>query len=116
MPTSTFLYRKSSQRYLGLAVEVEGKKYHFQSRALPFGLSSSLRIFTKVPVEVLAPLRLKTVTILPYLDDLLFAGPTEVQLVKELPVAQQWLKSLGWILNIFKSNLLPAQNVQFLGY
>lgn len=76
--------QKSSQRYAGWAVDVEWKEYHFESWALPFGPYSSPRIFTKVLVEVLAPLRFKTMTIVPYMDDLLFAEPTEVQLAKEL--------------------------------
>lgn len=57
----------------------DGKEYNFQSRALPFGLSSSLRIFTKLLAESLAPMRFKKRTIVPYL--LLFVGPAMAELV-----------------------------------
>lgn len=94
--------QESSQRYLRLADEVEGKEYYLQCRALPFGLSSSLRIFTKVLAEAMAPLRLKTMTMVPYLDYLLFCrtarsaackgpyrGPTMVEVIGVGPQHRQ---------------------------
>ena len=40
--------RKECQKFLRMAIQIESKTY-FQCRALPFGLSSSQRIFSKVP-------------------------------------------------------------------
>ncbi|XP_071984144.1 uncharacterized protein [Engystomops pustulosus] len=65
----------SSQKFLRFSVfSPEGSILHFQFRALPFGISSAPRVFTKIMVEVVAFLRLQRVSIVPYLDDLLIIG------------------------------------------
>lgn len=107
---------ESSQKFLRIAIPIGKKVYHFQTWALPFGLSSSPRIFTKILAEALAPLRLQAITINPYLDDLLFIAPTKEKLLKDLIVAQQWLSQLGWIINREKSNLFPSQEILFAVY
>lgn len=76
--------QEGSQKYLRLAVEIDRKENHIQSRALPFRLPSSPSIFTKVLAKALVPLWLKSMTVVPYLDDLLFVGPKEAQLSKKL--------------------------------
>ncbi|XP_077118747.1 uncharacterized protein LOC143774862 [Ranitomeya variabilis] len=58
------------QKYLRVAVTLEGQVRHFQYVAMPFGLSMAPRIFTKVILEVMAHLRRDTL-IIPYLDDFL---------------------------------------------
>lgn len=88
---------------------------HFQFWALPFGLSFSPRFFTKVLAEALAPLRIRAITVIPYLDDLLFVAHS-VQLAKDLREAQDFLQSLGWLINWDKSQLTPTQEIQYLGY
>lgn len=45
---------------------------HLQFKALPFSLSSAPQIFTKIMAEALAPLLLQGISVIPYLDDLLF--------------------------------------------
>lgn len=98
----------SSQNFLRLALR-EGKKLiHLQFRALPFGLSSSPRVFTKVMAEALAPLRLEGISVVPYLDDLLFFAQTREDLQRNLVRAPSYLESIGWILNLQKSNLVPS--------
>ena len=108
--------RTSSQRYLRLAISTGKEVKHFQFRALPFGLSSSPRVFTKVVAEALAPLRLEGVSIIPYLDDLLLFAKSENRLLRDLGKTQSHLEGLGWILNMEKSNLVPSQVIIFLGY
>lgn len=54
------------QRYLRLAVKVNSEVLHFQYQALPFGLASSPRIFTKVLAKALAPLHMKTIIVIIY--------------------------------------------------
>ena len=86
---------------------------HFQFQAR---LSSAPRIFTKVLGEALAPLRLKAITIIPYLDDLLVVAGSYQKLLEDLQTVQDFFQSLGWLINREKSSLNPAQNVKYLGY
>ena len=104
------------QKFLRVAVRIDSRILHYQFQALPFGLSSSPSIFTKVLAEALAPLRDKAITVIPYLDDLLFVAATALQLEKDLRTAQDFLSSLGWIINQDKSHLVPSQEVVYLGY
>lgn len=60
-----------------MAIGSEGIIFDLQFRALPFGLSSAQRILTKTMVEVLAPMKIQGIMIVPYLDDLLFASSKE---------------------------------------
>lgn len=104
------------QKFLRLAIRVNLEVLHFQFRALPFGLASFPRIFTKVLAEALAPLRVRAITVIPYLDKLLFVTQSYQQLEENLQEAQLFLRSLGWLINRDKSQLIPTQEVQYLGY
>ncbi|XP_018409532.1 PREDICTED: breast cancer type 2 susceptibility protein [Nanorana parkeri] len=68
---------EEAQRLLRFAIQGPGQTLHFQYKALPFGLSSAPRVFTKVLAEALAPLRLHGIGVIPYLDDLFFASDQE---------------------------------------
>lgn len=50
---------------------------HLQFKALPFGLSSALQIFTKVMAQAFTPLRVQVIAVILYLDDLFFAPSRE---------------------------------------
>ncbi|XP_077308637.1 uncharacterized protein LOC143927975 [Lithobates pipiens] len=108
--------QEDSQKYLRIAILWGSQIRYLQFRALPFGLSSSPRIFTKVLAEALAPLRLKGIAVIPYLDDLLFFAPSKLQLQGDLRVAISCLKRLGWLINQEKSHLIPTQALQYLGF
>ncbi|CAJ0950413.1 unnamed protein product [Ranitomeya imitator] len=55
------------QRFLRFAIQED----HYQFTALPFGLASAPRVFTKVMAAVKAILHSKGILIIPYLDDLM---------------------------------------------
>ncbi|CAJ0951244.1 unnamed protein product [Ranitomeya imitator] len=57
------------QRFLRFAIEDN----HYQFTALPFGLASAPRVFTKIMAAVMALLS-RGILIIPYLDDLLIKG------------------------------------------
>lgn len=59
------------QRYLRLAVQRRGKIIHLQFQAMPFGISSAPRVFTKLIREVMAYAHCFDITCVPYLDDFL---------------------------------------------
>ncbi len=83
----------------------EGRAWQY--RVLPFGLSLSPRVFTKVVEGVLTPLREVGVRILNYLDDWLILAQSREQLgdPRDLVLRVNWEKS----------KLSPVQRIYFLG-
>lgn len=55
--------------------------FHWQFKALPFGLAASPRIFffMKILAEAVAHLHLQGIVVIPYVDDLLISGPSAAQ-------------------------------------
>ena len=87
----------------------------FQFRALPFGLTMSPYVFTKVLAPVGAYARSLGLDLHLYLDDwILLMSSAEAS-----ATATQWLlqlsQALGLLVNIPKCDLTPAQIYQFLG-
>ncbi|XP_077111651.1 uncharacterized protein LOC143767303 [Ranitomeya variabilis] len=103
------------QRYLRVAVRLDGVIRHFQYRALPFGISVAPRVFTKVMAEVMAHLHESNILIIPYLDDLLIVGKTADHCLEQLHKVMSALERLGWMLNVKKSRLQPMTVQRFLG-
>ena len=100
-----------SRRYLRFIFE--GKMYQF--RVLPFGLSVSPYVFTRVLKSVLSHVRRQGIRLHAYLDDWLQPSVSE---------ALSWLHSkrllriildLGFIPNWGKSELVPVREFTFLG-
>ncbi len=82
----------------------EGRAYQY--KVLPFGLSLSPRVFTKVAEAALVSLREHGVRILNYLDDWLILAQSQDQLYEH---------RLCLRVNWEKSKLLPTQKISFLG-
>lgn len=99
------------RKYLRFAFR--GKAYEF--KVLPFGLALSPLVFTKCLEAALAPLRHQGVRIYQYLDDGLICSQSEETLLQHLELVLTHLKHLGFIVNVKKSVLTPAQSVLFLG-
>lgn len=106
---------KSSQQYLRIAVFLGSELFHFQFQALPFGLASAPRIFTKVMSEIMAFFHHQEILIIPYLDDFLIAGPSASSVRQDLDTVARIFSSLGWLINLQKSDLEPGQAKIFLG-
>lgn len=77
-------------------------------QALPFRLASSPRIFTKVLAEALAPLRMMAVTVIPYLDNLLFITSSSQQLEMDLQKSHT--------VSRLANQQRPSQEVVYLSY
>lgn len=88
---------------------------HCQYRALPFGLASAPRIFTKVLAVLAAHLRSVPVRIQCYLDNILIqaASPRQTQL--DLPLTVRTLHDHGFSINFEKSHLVPTTRLLHLG-
>jgi hypothetical protein len=87
----------------------------FEFKVLPFGLSTSPRVFTRVVKVVAEFLRPRGYVIFMYLDDFLVVNPSREGLQKDLRDICSLLRRLGFLLNEKKSVLIPSQQVQFLG-
>ena len=102
---------KSHWKYLRFAFL--GKCYQY--KVIPFGLSTSPRVFTKVLAVVIAAIRLQGVHIHPYLDDILLRGDSPQEVQRYLQIAKQTLIRAGYIINLEKSHLVPTQDMVFIG-
>ncbi len=91
----------------------EGRAYQY--KALPFGLSLSPRVFTKVVEAALVPLREAGIRILNYLDDWLILAQSRELLCEHRDMVLSHLSRLGLQVNREKSKLSTTQRISFLG-
>lgn len=105
------LVREAHRRFLRFCI----RGVHYQYRVLPFGLSTSPRVFTKVLVPVIESLRLEGIHIHPYLDDILLRASSRAQLLWDLRRAVSAFQAVGYVINWRKSELVPARDLVFIG-
>ena len=103
--------RQLHRKYLRFCVN--GKAYQY--RVLPFGLSTSPRVFTKVLAPVIAHIRLQGIHVHPYLDDLLIRADSPHLLRQAVQVTLCSLKRAGFLVNFEKSHLFPTQDITYIG-
>ncbi|KAL0168633.1 hypothetical protein M9458_036855, partial [Cirrhinus mrigala] len=96
-----------------LRFALEGRAYQY--KVLPFGLSLSLRVFTKVTEAALSPLWRMGIRILNYLDDWLLIAHSRDLLCEHRDLVLRHLSHLGLQVNREKSKLSPVQRISFLG-
>ena len=103
---------QASQRYLRVAILQ--KVYMF--RALPFGLSLSPWIFTRVMDEVLSLARTRMESMVAaYLDDFLVKNQQKHRLETDRDLLLRLLSYLGFMVSTEKSDLQPKQRFEHLG-
>lgn len=83
---------------------------------LPFGLSSSPRVFTKVMKPIVAELRNKGIKLVIYLDDLAIVSGSHKKGEMDAKIVVNLLESLGFVVNHEKSSLTPSQQITYLGF
>ncbi|KAK7898748.1 hypothetical protein WMY93_019601 [Mugilogobius chulae] len=88
---------------------------HWQFRVLPFGLSLSPRVFTRVVKVALAPLQAQGLKVLSYLDDWLICAESQTQVMRDTRFLLCHVDRLGLKVNLEKSCLVPSQLSTFLG-
>ena len=101
----------SSRQWLRFAIQEQA----FEFRVLPFGLTSSPRVFTRIVKTIAEFLRPKGFTLFIYLDDFLIVNRCHAVLQRDVRDICALLHRLGFVINWAKSNLVPSQQVQFLG-
>ena len=100
-----------SRKYLRFVHE--DQVYHFS--ALPFGMSLSPLIFSKLMDVIAAFLRQRAISVFPYLDDWLIKNLIHNRLITQTKICIQTIQSLGFLPNLKKSDLFPAQKFTFIG-
>lgn len=88
---------------------------HFQYRAMPFGLSSAPRTFTKLVAVIAASIRSHSIRLLCYLDDVLVLSLCPAQAVRDMEVVLRLFQAHGFSINHQKSHLVPTRRLQHLG-
>ena len=96
-----------------LRVTLRGRVYQF--KALPFGLSTSPFVFTRLMEVIATFLRRRAITLHPYLDDWLARNQNHRRLLEHRQFILSLINSLGLIINYEKSDLVPAQVFTFIG-
>lgn len=92
-----------TEAYLHVPIHPDYRKYlrfhyhrgHYQYSALPFSLSSALRVFTKIMAALVAHIRSLSIRILFYLDDILIQSSSlqaaHQVLATTIQVLESWL-------------------------
>ena len=100
-----------SRKYLRFTLR--GRVYQF--KALPFGLSTSPFVFTRLMIVIATFLRRRAITLHLYLDDWLARNQNRRKLLEHRQFIMSLINSLGLIINYEKSDLVPAQVFTFIG-
>ena len=100
-----------SQEYV--VFEWNNKYYAFV--VLPFGLSSSPRVFTKIMKPVFAFIRFQGVRCTFYLDDSLILHQEKEKCLLHDKLVRDQLSDLGFVVNVEKSSSIPLQRIVYLG-
>ena len=109
--------------YLHVPIRPEDRKFlrfmynsvMYEFATLPFGLSTSPRVFTRVVKTIGAALQRRGVMIFMYLDDWLVVGPSRAATDAALRLTWHLTSDLGFLVNVEKSHPIPSQNPTFLG-
>ena len=101
-----------SRKYLRF--HLQGQSYQF--KALPFGLSTAPMEFTTVVKEVKLMAQSQGIRIHQYLDDWLVRAQTYQDCTKHTKALVALCQTLGWVVNLEKSELVPKQIFDFVGY
>ena len=101
-----------SRKYMRF--HLQGRSYQF--KALPLGLSTAPMEFTVVTKEVKLMALQKGIRIHQYLDDWLVRASTHDTCLQHTQTLITLCQDLGWLVNREKSELVPQQVFNFVGY
>ena len=113
-----------SDAYFHIPIAPRSRKYlrfflfhqTFQFTALPFGLATAPLEFTKVVKEVKLMAQARGIRIHQYLDDWLLRAPSPEICLQHTQTLLVLCRKLGWVVNMTKSELVPTQVFNFVGY
>ena len=102
---------KNHRKYLLFCIQ--GKAWQF--KALPFGPKSSPRTFTKVVSVVAGFLRMQNQRLAVYLNDWFLLNAIKSRLLIDRDRTLNLLARLGFLVNKEKSQLVPLQQIVYIG-
>lgn len=88
----------------------------FGFNCLPFGLSTSPFVFTKLLKPVMEFLRKKGVIAVIYLDDIFCIASSFLECQESANLIKATLENLGFLINKEKSSLPPSMRCKYLGF
>ena len=104
--------KKSSQKYL----KFKFNNKYFKFVCLPFGLSTSPYVFTKLMKPVMQYLRERGIVAGIFIDDILNIAGTYEECRRNAEIIISLLTHLGFIINKEKSDLVPKKICTYLGF
>ena len=113
-----------SNTYFHIPIAQRSRKYlrfflfsqTFQFTALPLSLATAPLEFTKVVKEVKLITQARGIRIHQYLDDWLLRAPAPEICLQHTQTLLALFQQLGWVVNMTKSELVPKQVFNFVGY
>ena len=113
-----------SDAYFSIPIEKSYRKYLkfywkgnlYEFCALPFGISSAPRVFTKVVKVIFSQIRSFGISSFFYIDDSFFQDPSYNSCLAYTNKVYDFIESLGFSINDEKSVIIPCQRITFLGY
>ncbi len=91
------------------------KNKTFEYTCLPFGLSSTPWVLTKLLRVPVAFLRRIGIRLVIYLDDILVVEATFQECIASVKKVISTLESLGFLINFMKSVTTPSQCIEYIG-
>ena len=88
----------------------------YQYKALPFGLATAPRVFSKIMQGAISHVREKGVRLVQYLDDILVIASSPNQLKEHMKLVAQHLQTLGVLLSEKKCVFQPTRMIEFVGF
>ena len=82
---------------------------------MPFGYSLAPRVFTKIFNPVLAYFKFLGFRVI-FIDDLILIASSYDECLRQLEVLKQTLCELGFTVNVEKSQLVPVNEILYLGF
>ena len=83
---------------------------------LPFGLYTASYVFTKILKPVISHLCKLGLASVIYLDDSLLFGESYSICIRNIEITTTYPKKLGFVINVQKSQMNPAQACKYLGF
>ena len=113
-----------SDAYLHIPIHPQSRKFlrfhhkgtTYQFTSLPFGLATAPLVFTSLVKEVKLLALKQHIRLHQYLDDWLIRATSQPEAQEKTTKLLSLVRSLGFIVNLKKSELTPQQRFNFIGY
>lgn len=113
--TDAYYHVKIDNKYKDyLRFKWRGKTYRYTG--LVMGITSAPRIFTKIMKEAIRLARKLGIRCIFYIDDILIIAHNAQEGYIHTKIVLQILGKLGFTVNFSKSELVPKQKIEFLGF